>query len=295
MKRYEVIYFFREGIRGVFLHGFMSFAAISVIAACLLIMGSFSLLAVNIDRVIEDLRNQNEILVFIDESLSLAEAKSIGTRISNMENIEKCTWISKEEAFEDYKESLGDQSTALEGLEDNNFLRHRYAVLLSDVSQMENMMETLIKIPGVADVNAKVEISEFILSLRSVVSAVSVSLIVMLLGVSVFIISNTVKLATFDRREEIGIMRVVGATHSFIRWPFVIEGFLLGVIGAVLGFFLQWGVYSYMDKAVQGVLPIFTMQPFSDLIFLVLLLFVVFGFVVGVLGSVLTIRKFLRV
>lgn len=295
MKRYEVIYFFREGIRGVFLHGFMSFAAISVIAACLLIMGSFSLLAVNIDRVIEDLRNQNEILVFIDESLSLAEAKSIGTRISNMENIEKCTWISKEEAFEDYKESLGDQSTALEGLEDNNFLRHRYAVLLSDVSQMESMMETLKKIPGVADVNAKVEISEFILSLRSVVSAVSVSLIVMLLGVSVFIISNTVKLATFDRREEIGIMRVVGATHSFIRWPFVIEGFLLGVIGAVLGFFLQWGVYSYMDKAVQGVLPIFTMQPFSDLILLVLLLFVVFGFVVGVLGSVLTIRKFLRV
>lgn len=295
MKRYEIIYFFREGIRGVFLHGFMSFAAISVIAACLLIMGSFSLIAVNVDRVIEELRNQNEILVFIDESLSLAEAKSIGTRISNMDNVERSDWIPKEQAFEDYKESLGDQSTALEGLEENNFLRHRYAVLLNDVSQMESMMETLRKIPGVADVNAKVEISEFILSLRRVVSAVSISLIVMLLGVSVFIISNTVKLATFDRREEIGIMRVVGATHSFIRWPFVIEGFLLGVIGAILGFFLQWGIYSYMDKAVKGVLPIFTMQPFSDLILLVFLLFVVFGFVVGVLGSVLTIRKFLRV
>ncbi|MCL2080513.1 MAG: permease-like cell division protein FtsX [Oscillospiraceae bacterium] len=297
MKRYEVMYFFREGIRGVFLHGFTSFAAVSVIAACLLIMGSFSLIAVNIDRIIEELRNQNKILVVVNESLSRAEAQSIGTRINRtIDNIEELEFIPKETALENYREQLGEQGNILEGIEDErNPLRDRYLIQLHDVSLMRETIERLEGIAGVEFAAASFEVSEFILSTRSIVKAVSYTLIIMLLGVSVFIISNTVKLATFDRREEIGIMRVVGATYAFIRWPFVIEGFLLGLTGAALGFFLQWSVYSSLTRMVNGLIPSFNMSPFDDLMIIVLLLFTGFGFVVGVLGSVLTIRKFLRV
>ncbi len=295
MKRYEVGYFFQEGVRGIFLHGFMSFAAIGVIAACLLIMGSFSLVAINVDRAIKELESQNEILVIINESLSEAEAKSVGTRISQLENVSDRQWVSKEQALKDFKTQLGDQASVMEGLEDVNPLRHRYIVSLVDVSKIEETIEELKSISGVDKVTAQVEISEFMLSLRNVVNAVSLTLVIMLLGVSVFIISNTVKLATFDRREEIGIMRVVGATNAFIRWPFVVEGFLLGTIGALSGFFLQWIVYNYMSVKVAGVIPVFTMAPFSDLLILVFLSFIIFGFAVGVLGSVLTIRRFLRV
>ncbi|MCL1820591.1 MAG: permease-like cell division protein FtsX [Oscillospiraceae bacterium] len=270
----------------------MSFAAVSVIAACLLIMGSFSLIAFNLDRVIEDLKNQNEILVFIDEELSLAQAKSIGTRINNMDNIEENIFMDKDEALEQYKSQF--EADLFEGI-DENPLRHRYRILLNDVSLMQETMDKLSSIAGVAEVSAEIPISEFILSTRRIVNTVSYMLIIMLLGVSVFIISNTVKLATFDRREEIGIMRIVGATYSFIRWPFVIEGFLLGMAGALIGFFIQWGVYSYLEKFVKGVLEIFTFSPFSDMFLIVFILFIGFGFIVGVLGSVLTIRKFLRV
>jgi cell division transport system permease protein len=273
----------------------MSFAAISVIAACLLIMGSFSLIAVNIDRVIEELRTQNEILVVINEDLTRAEAQSIGTRINRtIDNIENLRFIDKEEALENYRVQLGDQQNVLEGIEDRNPLRHRYLIQLQDVSLMR---ETIMKLEGIAGVeyaNASFEITDFILSVRGIVQAVSYTLILMLMGVSVFIISNTVKLATFDRREEIGIMKVVGATHSFIRWPFVIEGFLLGTTGAMLGFGLQWSIYSSLTGMVNGLIPAFNMSPFNDMLAIVLVLFIGFGFIVGVLGSSLTIRKFLR-
>ena len=294
MRRYQIIYFFREGVRGVFLHGFMSFAAISIIAACLLIMGSFALVSVNVNRVIEDLRGQNEILVFINEDCSEAEAKSVGTRINQLDNIASCVFISKEEAFEDYKASLGEYESVFDDVE-NNPLRYRFRIMLFDVAGMSKAIGEIEKMAGVSHVRAEIEISDFILSLRSVVSAISITLVIMLLFVSVFIISNTVKLATFDRREEIAIMKVVGATNGFIRWPFVVEGFLLGITGAFLGFFLQWAVYNYMDAVIADIFPIFMLLPFSDLLSPVLALFTGFGFIVGVLGSVLTIRRFLRV
>ena len=296
MRRYEVGYFFQEGVRGIFLHGFMSFAAVGVIAACLLIMGSVSLLAVNIDITIKEIQSQNEILVIIEESYSEAEANSVGTRISRIDNVADRVFVSKDAALEEFGRKLNN-NFLLEGYEDEdmNPIRHRFVVQLRDVSQMRETIRELEDLTGVAAVNAEVGITDFILSIRSVVNAVSLSLIAMLLGVSVFIISNTVKLATFDRREEIGIMRIVGATNTFIRWPFVVEGFLLGLMGALLAFFVQWTVYNYMSVRVTGVIPIFSLAPFGDILIFVLPVFLLFGFVVGVLGSVLTIRRFLRV
>ncbi|GHV34673.1 cell division protein FtsX [Clostridia bacterium] len=295
MRKYQVGYFFREGVRGIFLHGFMSFAAVGVIAACLLITGSVSLLALNVDRMIKDIQSQNEILVIIDEKLSEAEAKSVGTKIAQMSNVADRVFISKEKALEEYAEQMGENSYVLAGFEDKNPLRHRFVVKLFDVSLMTETTEQLREIAGVAEIKAQPEITAFIMGLRGVVNAVSVSLILMLLFVSIFIISNTVKLATFDRREEIGIMRVVGATNGFIRWPFIVEGFLLGIMGGVLAFIVQWALYNYVAIRVTEEFRVVQVMPFGDILALVAGAFVLFGFVVGVLGSVVTIRKFLKV
>lgn len=299
MKRYETGYFFREGIRGLFLHGFMSFAAIGVIVACLLIMGSFSLLAYNIDAIIRDIQNSNEISVIIDESLSEAEAKNVGSRVNLIENVYEAVYISKDKALESFGQGMDEKYTDLIlGLKEDNPLRHRLQVRLIDASLMADTVKDIEKISGIAKVNAPLEITEGILSVRNVINAISVALIVILLAVSVFIISNTVRLATFARREEIAIMRVVGATKRFIRWPFVIEGFLLGLIGAVIAFFLQWSVYSAMVKQISEGLRSITMVQtvaFGEIMAPVLLIFILTGFFVGMGGSVLTIRRFLKV
>ena len=291
-------YFLVEGVRGIFLHGFMSFAAVGVIVACLLIMGSFTLLAVNIDAMIRDIEQSNQIVVFVDESLTVAEAKSVSTKFpaSAQENIKDSKWVSREEALDEFVGSLeGKFKDLLTGYEDSDVLRHRYVVTLMDITKIDDTIERIEGVDGVAYVRADLKTAQGLVTVRRVVEAISVALIVVLLLVSVFIISNTIKLATFDRREEIGIMRIVGATKAFIRWPFVVEGILLGLCASVMGFFAQSALYSWFTGRVLGTIALVEVIPFSDMMIPIALAFVVIGFLVGVGGSLLTIRKFLRV
>ena len=298
LKRYAANYFLAEGIRGIFLHGFMSFAAVGVIVACLLIMGSFSLLAVNIDEIIRDQETKNELRVYIDEILSDDEANRMSTKIMRRagENIADLEFISREKALEEYKNSLDEKYQSLmEGYEQSNILRHRYRVFLIDLSLFDDTVEKISDIPGVAEVKMDMDVTEGLISVRRVVETVSISLIIVLLIVSLFIISNTIKLATFDRREEIGIMRIVGATKAFIRWPFVVEGFLLGMTASITAFFLQGILYSWFTGSVLKKMSLIELISFKDMFWPVLLIFILTGFSVGVGGSLLTIRKFLKV
>ena len=295
MRRYDYSYFLREGIRGIFLHGFMSFAAIGVIVACLIIMGSFSLIAINLDLMISKAESENELLLFIDENLSDAEARNLGSRISGVENVASTQFVDKDTALEEYKENLGNEGSGLlEGI-DENPLRHRYRVFLKDLSLMEETVGDIEKLAGIAKVNARFDISQNIILVRSVVNTVSVALIVVLMMVSVFIISNTVKLATFDRREEIAIMKMVGATNGFIRWPFVIEGIILGLVGAFFAYFFEWAIYSKIFSEIVNSAGLFKLLEFSEISGNMALIFLAAGFIVGVGGSVITIRKFLKV
>jgi cell division transport system permease protein len=281
----------------------MSFAAVGVIVACLLIMGSFALLAFNLDAIIKDIQNNNEILVVLDEGLSREEFVRFGTTLSGrtdiMDNIAEYTPISKDQALADFAEKVDEEYRYLiEGFATDNPLRDRYVVKLIDVNQMQDTVLKLEALNGVAQVYARLDIAQNLVRLRNAMNTISLLLILILLAVSAFIISNTVKLATFDRREEIGIMRVVGATKSFVRWPFVIEGFLLGLIGSIIAFFLQWRVYALLTERISeglsGIALIKTVS-FGEILAPVLGIFLLAGFLVGVGGSVLTIRKFLRV
>ena len=295
MRINNIGYLLKEGIRGIFLHGFMSFAAVCVTVACLLIVGSFSILAYNLDLMVEDLNQTSEILVYVDSSLSDAEARSIGTRINMMDNVFKSTFISREEALEDFiADHEGDPAFSGVQAED---LRHRFVVSLEDNTMMRETDAQLRVIPGVADTSAAYELAEGFTTIQEVLHMVSAAVIAVLLIVSLLIISNTVKLAMYDRKNEIAIMKMVGATNGFIRLPFVVEGFTLGMVGAVLAFCLEWVMYDAMIEKITAVdsLQLFALVPFQELLLPMVAVFAAAGMFVGFVGSWSSIRRFLDV
>ena len=295
MKLNNLGYLLKEGFRGIFLHGFMSFAAVCVTVACLVIVGSFSALAYNLDIMVEELNQTSEILVYIDSSLSDAEAKSIGTKINLMDNVLQATFVSREEALEDFIEDHNGDS-AFNGVQASD-LRHRYVVSLEDNTKMKQTDEQLKQIPGVAKTNAAYELAEGFSTIQSVLHMVSIAIIAVLLVVSLLIISNTVKLAMYDRKDEIAIMKMVGATNGFIRLPFVVEGFTLGMIGAVLAFGLEWLGYDALIQKISTVdsLQLFRFVPFQELLLPMVVVFGAAGMFVGIVGSWTSIRKFMDV
>jgi len=286
----------KEGIRDIFRHGFMSFAAVCVTVACLLIVGSFTCLVYNINIMVEELNKTNEILVLIDDQLSDAEAKSVGTKLNGIENVHQIRFVSREEALANFRADH-QEDEAFDGVQAED-LRHRFVVVLEDNTLMKQTDEDIKKLPGVAKTNAAYELAEGFSTIQSVLHIASIAVIAVLLVVSLLIISNTVKLAMSDRKDEIAIMKMVGATNGFIRLPFVVEGFTLGVLGAALAFGLQWLMY---DALLDRIAQVDTLQLFSNLVsFKELLLpmiatFAAAGIFVGVVGSWTSIRKFMDV
>lgn len=285
MKLNNLGYLLKEGFRGIFLHGFMSFAAVCVTVACLVIVGSFSILAYNLDVMVEELNQTSEILVYIDSDLSDAEAKSIGTKINMLDNVLKSTFVSREEALEDFIADH-DGDSAFSGVQAQD-LRHRYVVTLEDNTKMKQTDEQLKQLPGVAKTNAAYELAEGFSTIQDVLHLVSLAIIAVLLVVSLLIISNTVKLAMYDRKDEIAIMKMVGATNGFIRLPFVVEGFSLGMMGAILAFGLEWLGYDAMIQKIAAVdaLQLFKLVSFQELLIPMVIVFAAAGMFVGIVGS----------
>jgi cell division transport system permease protein len=295
MKRHNTGYYIREGINSIFSHGFMSFASVCIIIACLIIMGSFSLLAVNVDAIIDKFEKDNVVLAFVDESLSEQEARALEKQIEGIPNIEYATFISRDEAMASFQNKYQDKSL-FEGI-DSSVLRHRYAVYMRDISLTEQTQNDLSKIPGIVKVNANLTIAKGFVAVRNIVSGVSFVLVAILLIISLFIMSNTIKLATFDRREEIAIMKMVGATNSFIRWPFVFQGFILGIVGALTAYIAQWIIYTLVSNLLlrSYTMNFITAIPFSIVAIPMFFVFIAVGFCVGVGGSAVAIRNYLKV
>ncbi|MBQ2960776.1 MAG: permease-like cell division protein FtsX [Oscillospiraceae bacterium] len=289
------LYLIREGFRSITTHGFMSFASVTIIMACLIIMGIVSLLSVNIDALIKDLEDQNEIVVFVDEDIADEnEAMAIQGSIEALENISYADFVSREEAMDNFM-SKYDESL-MEGIDESVF-RHRFVVHLTDIALMSQTQAELEALAGVAKVNAHLEYAKTFVTIRNVVSVISMVLIAMLVFVSIFIMTNTIKLATFGRREEIAIMKMVGATNGFIRMPFVIEGLVLGMLGGGLAFIAVWGLYNVITGKLVGTLTgnFISVVPFSHVGFEIFVVFMAVSVMVGVFGGVNAIRNYLKV
>ena len=289
-------YLIKEGLRGIFLHGFMSFAAVCVTVACLLIVGTFSSLIYNLNIMVEELNMTNEVVAYVDENLSDAEARSVGTQINRLSNVMESNFVDRETALRDFVSDYENPS-AFEGLEADT-LQHRFVIVLKDNRLLDDTVTALMGVSGVVEVKALHELARGFSTIQDVLHMVSLVVISVLLVVSLLIISNTVKLAMYDRREEIANMKMVGPTNGFIRLPFVVEGFTLGMLGAAVAFGLEWLMYNYMvDRIAQmdASLQLFKFVPFTELLIPMIATFAAAGLFVGIVGSWTSIRKFMNV
>ena len=294
-RKFDAGYYFSEGFHSIFTHGFMSFAAVCMIVACLLIMGSFSLLAVNLDHMLGDLEAENEFLAYIDDSYTQEQAQALQSQIEAVDNVAKVTFVTRAQALEDWKEGR-EQNPLLDSLQPE-VLRDRFRIHVEDIEQLGQTVDRVEQIQGVAETSVALEVAQGFVLVRNIATGVALVLIGILVVVSLFIIANTIKLATFYRREEIAIMKMCGATNAFVQWPFVVEGLILGLTGALVAFFVEWGIYQLVAKMIiqDNGLSLVTVTSYTSMAGTILGVFCVTGILIGAGGSLLAIRKFLQV
>ncbi len=287
-------YLIREGFRSIATHGFMSFASVTIIMACLIIMGSVSLLTLNIDAMIKNLEDQNEVVAFVDETYTEEEAKALEEKIAAIDNVSSAQFVNRADAMDNFMDNYN--KDLMEGIDETVF-RHRFVVQLDDIALMAQTKAALEAVTGVAKVNAHLEYAKIFVTVRNVVSVIAMVLIVILVFISIFIMSNTIKLATFNRREEIAIMKIVGATNAFIRMPFIIEGLVLGILGGGLAFAAELGLYHLVTGRVVSSLTgsFISVIPIERVALPMFIAFMATSIFVGVFGGVNAIKNYLKV
>ncbi len=287
-------YLVREGFRSITTHGFMSFASVTIIMACLIIMGSAALLTINIDAGIKKLEDQNEVVAFVEDGYTEDEARALEPAIAAVDNISSVEFVDRVAAMDNFMSSY--DKDLMEGIDETVF-RHRFVVQLTDISLMAQTKAALESVEGVAKVNAHLDYAKSFVTVRNVVSVIALVLIAILTFISVFIMTNTIKLSTFNRREEIAIMKMVGANNAFIRLPFVVEGLVLGILGGGLGFLAELGLYKLVTgRVVGGITGSFlSVVPLDTVALPMFVAFMGIGVLVGVFGGVNSIRNYLKV
>lgn len=293
MKHNNIGFLLREGARAMFKHGFMSFAAICITVACLVIMASFGLIAYDLNLSVEDAQAQNRVRVAIDETYTEAEAKSVWSQVNQISNVENVEFVTRQQAYDDFVKDY--DASIFQGV-DASMMRDQLVITLIDNDEIYETVEELKAVPGVAEVYANPEFATALATVRNVLYVATLAIAGVLVIVSLIIISNTVRLAMMDRREEIAIMKMVGANNSFIRLPFLVEGFFLGILGGAFAFFIEWGLYETMRGAISGTnIDFFTIVPFDQLWLPVAAVCCVVGLVIGIFGGLMSIRRFLKV
>ena len=284
-----------EGFKSTFKHGFMSFAAVCITVACLVIINSFLLICYNLNIMVDDMQAKTRIVAVVDDSYRPEEAKSVGSQINMIDNVERADFVSSEEALDEFGAYFDDSDELFAGL-DTDTMRNQYNIVLVDNGLIAETKDQIENIPGVLKVEANIEEANAMVTVRNVLYIAAIAITAVLFIVSLIIISNTIKLAMMDRREEIAIMKMVGATNGFIRLPFLVEGFILGLFGSVLSFFIEWGLYEALRNAIHGTgIQFIQFVSFSEIWIPMAIICVVAGFVIGIFGSLMSIRRFLKV
>lgn len=295
MKGTSLKYLTHEGFRNVWVNRLMSLASVTVLMACLIIMGAGIMIYFNINNVVDKVQSQNVVMVYVADDASEDETTQIGTSLEGISNVESCEFVPKEVAFQDQIQSMGGDAALFEGF-DEIPLPDAYKVTVKDLSQFENTVSQIKQINKVDSVRENSDLASKLLSLRHAVSIVSVGLVIMLFLVALFIISNTIRITMFSRKLEISIMKAVGATNWFIRWPFMIEGMILGTISGIVSLGVLWGLYAVAEKVFAQTLSLigFSLVPFSEYWWQILLVFVAIGLFTGGFGSLVSMAKYLK-
>lgn len=287
-------YYIREGWDSIYKNRIHSVATIFIIFACLVVMGSFSLVALNVNHIIRTLEGQVSVLAFVDETCSEEAARALEGQVLAIDNVSNAVFVTRQEAMDSY---LGDlkYSWLFEEVEADTF-RDRYLVYLTDIGIMADTQNRLADIPGIAEVTAHLGVARGMLAVQEAVNIVSAVMVVLLLVISIFMMTNTLRMTAFSRRTEVAIVRMIGATNSFIRSPFTVEGIVMGTFGSALAFLAEWALYTGLTLRVDStLLAAMHVLPFSVVGLPLLLCDLAFGLVVGVFGSHLAIRSYMRV
>lgn len=288
-------YLTREGFRNIRVHKLMSLASVTVLLACLVIIGSAFLIYVNINAVIAKVGEQNVIMVFSDDSTDDASLKALGEKIKAVPAVTDCQYISNVDAFSGILTEMGESASVFEG-EDGSFLPNAYKVTIGDMSQFDSTVSTIRQMDNVMSIRENSELAGKLVTIKTAIGYLFGSMVIVLFVVALFIIANTVRITMFSRKLEISIMKAVGATNSFIRWPFIIEGMVLGVIAAVLAFGVLSGFYALAGNVFAELFNLLNGQivPYGKYMWYILAAYLFIGIFTGVFGSSISLGKYLK-
>lgn len=301
MKGSSFGYLIKEGAKNIYVNRLMSFASIGTLVACMLLIGSSLLFSMNVNSVVGYVEQQNEVVVEIYDDVTDEELMDVDAQIALIDNIYDSMYVSKEALLEEQKVLWGDSAILLDGFDDDNPLFNSYRLKIKDMSSLSSTVMKLESIEGVTRVSAPTEVADIVTSIKKSVSVGGMFIVAILLVVSLVIIANTIKVTVFNRRKEINIMKYVGATDSFIRLPFFVEGFLLGALSALTAFGLLWLGYDYVLQLVSQNPSAWITQMYANMIpfeSVALELFAWFsggGVTIGVFGSMFFVNRYLKV
>ena len=288
-------YFIKETYKSIRRNGFMSFASISTVAVSLLVLGMFLMIFLNTNNLAQYLENQVQISVYMQDSATDKELASVKDKLTKMPGVVKVTQVNKQQALERFKKRLGDQEQLLNSLGKENPFPNSFEVQVDNPDRIKVLTPQIGQLPKVETAKFGQEVVEHLFQLTKILRLGGIVLVVFLAMATLFIISNTIRLTVFARRKEVIIMKYVGATDWFIRWPFLLEGMTLGFFGAVVAFVLINSIYASLLDRIHATLAFLPLLPTSPLLLYVDLFLLAVGTGIGALGSYISLRKFLRV
>lgn len=276
-------------------NGLMTIASISTVALSLFILGIFTCGVVNLDNLASNLESQVEVSVYLQDNLTTPEIMDVGKKLKAMPGLTKMEFVSKQEALQRFEQRLGDQKDMLQALDGNNPLPNAYVLTFETPEQVKDTAATVTKFKGVDSVHYGQDVVEQIFKITQIIRIGGIILIVFLACATLFIISNTIRLTVFARRKEIAIMKYVGATNGFIRWPFLLEGVILGFIGAAIASACVWEFYLFVTGEVQNSLAFLPIVPIVPFFYKLAGGLFAVGILVGAVGSAISIKQYMKV
>ena len=295
MKGASLGYLTREGFRNIWVNRLLTLATVFVLVSCLVIVGSGTLIYLNITSALDVIGAQNVIMVFIEDGSSQEQMDSLKAQLEAMGNVDKVEFVPKEDAFERQKAEYGEKAALLDGLS-ADILPDAYKVTVKDLEQFDATAESIKGLEYVLQIRENSELAGKIASIRNAVSYVCIGIVAVLFFVSLFIVSNTIRITIYNRRLEISIMKAVGATNMFIRWPFIVEGMLLGIFSAVIALVVEYGLYSVACIWLSDVMAMIggSEVSFADYILVIFGIFMFIGIFIGSFGSLISLNKYLK-
>lgn len=295
MKPRTLKYFFKEALKSMKRNGLMTLASISTVALSLFMLGVFLCGVINLNNMASSLENQVQLSIYLKDGLTTDQIMAVGKQIKAIPNLKHLEFVNKEQAMKEFKARLGDQQQLVNALGDVNPLPNSYVLTFDNPSDVKATTKLATTFQGVESTHYGQDIVEELFRITQVIRIGGIVLIAFLAAATLFIISNTIRLTVFARRKEIAIMKYVGATNGFIRWPFLIEGMLLGLVGAIIAVLCVGEFYHFITMEVSESLAFFPLVPMFPFFYDVAIYILVGGIIVGAIGSTISLKQYMKV